>query len=463
MVLHWTDPELTSIPENLTYPLPCPWPHTASARDEGRRGSATPTCEIEEASVNSKERVRAALAREMPDRIPAGEFAIDFDTAQRILGHETYLRAKAKSQIAFWEGRRDEVVQSWKEDSVELYRKLDVYDVVNVNAMAFGTVPPKGYRPEAPEKIADGTWRDREGRVYRLSDVTMDISIVEDPGEWEREIGIPGGGTGDAVADNAAEVETPDPSIFEVVDHVIAELGKDRYILWAAGDESELPFFTGTNSPLSERSLCEYALQPELALAVAKEQFRRACARDRDMIRPGQDAVMWAQDFAYKTGPMISPDMFRRYVTDFAKERVRILKEEFGLPVFKHACGNNSALMDQFLEIGYACYQSIQPTAGMDLAEVKSKYGDRLCLWGGIPVEHLVDGTMEEIRADVRKAVAAGKTPASGGSCGPDGRPGGVDGRPGGYIFGSSHSIAVGTKYDNFMAMLDEFDRNRDC
>jgi hypothetical protein len=30
--------------------------------------------------------------------------------------------------------------------------------------------------------------------------------------------------------------------------------------------------------------------------------------------------------------------------------------------------------------------------------------------------------------------------------------------KPGGrFILGASHSIAVGTKYDNFMAMLDEY------
>jgi hypothetical protein len=27
----------------------------------------------------------------------------------------------------------------------------------------------------------------------------------------------------------------------------------------------------------------------------------------------------------------------------------------------------------------------------------------------------------------------------------------------GGYIFGDTHSIAVGTKYDNFMALLDAY------
>lgn len=386
--------------------------------------------------MNSKERVKSVLARRQPDRIPAGEFAIDFDTVERLLGHETFLRAKAKSQIALWEGRRDEVVMSWKEDSVELYRKLDVYDIVNVNAMAFGQLPPRGYDPEAPELIAPGTWKDRQGRIFKLSEATKDISLVADPLEWEREF---------SASDYPAEgpVEAPDPSAFEVVDHLIRELGAERYILWGAGDESELPFLKGSSSPLSERSLCQLALDPELCDAVAAYQFRRARERDGYCIRPGQDGVMWAQDFACKTGPIISPEMFRRYVTRYAKERVRALREERGLPVFKHACGNNWALLDQFAEIGYACYQSIQPTASMDLGEVAGRYGGAFCLWGGLPVEDLVGGSMDEVRRDVRRAVEAGK-------------------RAPAYIFGSSHSVAVGTKYDNFMAMLDEFVKLRD-
>ena len=97
--------------------------------------------------MDSKERVRRALAHEPVDRVPIGFFAIDFDTVERILGHETYVRAKAKSQIAFWEGRRDEVVQSWKEDTIELYRKLDFIDIVNVSAMASSVAPPRELLP----------------------------------------------------------------------------------------------------------------------------------------------------------------------------------------------------------------------------------------------------------------------------------------------------------------------------
>ena len=80
--------------------------------------------------LTSKKRVDSVFAGQIPDRPVIGFFAIDSDTAGRILGRETYWRAKAKSQIGFWEGRRDEVVQSWIEDGIELYKKLDFVDIV---------------------------------------------------------------------------------------------------------------------------------------------------------------------------------------------------------------------------------------------------------------------------------------------------------------------------------------------
>jgi uroporphyrinogen-III decarboxylase len=119
------------------------------------------------------------------------------------------------------------------------------------------------------------------------------------------------------------------------------------------------------------------------------------------------------------------------------KERVQAMKAQ-GLSVVKHACGNNWKLLDMFLEAEYDAYQSIQATAGMDLAAVKAYCGDRLALWGGVRVENLVSGTPEDVRQDVARAfqVAAPK---------------------GGYIFGTTHSVAVGTRFDNFMAMLDAY------
>jgi len=71
---------------------------------------------------------------------------------------------------------------------------------------------------------------------------------------------------------------------------------------------------------------------------------------------------------------------------------------------------------------------------------VKQAYGDRLTLWGGVAVEHLIGGTPDDVRADVARAMAA---------CKPGGR----------FILGSSHSIAVGTRWENHRAMLAEWER----
>jgi hypothetical protein len=380
--------------------------------------------------MNSKERVNATIKGQIPDKIPFGEFSIDFDTAGKILGHETYLRAKAKSQIAFWEGRRDEVVQSWKEDTVELYRKLDCIDLINVASMASSLAPPKDYDPDPPRRIDAKTWIDQKGCVYKFSETTADITMVEDPEMWTREFNEE-----DFSIDVIAK---PDESIFEVVDYVIEKLGKDRFILGPAGDEVAMLLLGGM-----ERGLTEFLTDPEILKLAYRKALAEADQQDQYYIRPGSDGVLWGQDFSYKAGPMISPKIFREFCLPAIKERVEHVKR-YHQSVFKHACGNNWALMDMFLEAGYDCYQSIQPTARMDLKEVKERYGGRICLWGGIPVEDLVSGTPADIRKDVRNAVTYGAP-------------------RGGYIFGSSHSIAVGTKYDNFMAMLDEFEKLRNC
>ncbi len=373
-------------------------------------------------AVNGRERVRRTLAREPVDRIPIGFFAIDFDTVERLLGHETYLRAKAKSQIAFWEGRRDEVVQSWKEDLIALYRKLDFIDVINLGAMASSVAPPKDYEPERVRRIDDVTWAAEDGRVWKYSEITADLTLVARPEPCYTLEDFP----------LDLDPEPPDPSVFEVVDAVIAELGEDRYILGPSGGEAGMVLLGGM-----EYGLLLYALRPELVRRAIALYTRQANLLDAYYLRPGSDGVLWGTDFAATAGPFISPQMFREFCLPSIKTRVQAVKSR-GLAVFKHACGNNWKLLDMFVEAGYQAYQSIQASAGMDLAAVKARYGDKLTLWGGARVENLVSGTPEDVRRDVAEAMRAGA-------------PGG------GYIFGTTHSVAVGTKYENFMVMLDAY------
>ncbi|MFC1677051.1 uroporphyrinogen decarboxylase family protein [Planctomycetota bacterium] len=375
--------------------------------------------------MNSKERAKIAFSRGLPDRPALGFFAIDSDTAGKVLGRETYWRAKAKSQIAFWEGRRDEVVQSWIEDGIELYKKLDIIDIIPVCCDAAGMCPPKDYEPDPPKKIDDSTWVDKAGCVYKYSPVTKDITMVEDPGQWSRQYKLE-----DELWDG--KVERPDESIFEVVDAFIDAFGKDKFILGPAGDENVWLLLGGM-----ERGMMEIASRPEEVKEIYMSRVKQAEAVDEYYIRPGQDGILWGEDIAFQGGPMINPRTYRELFLHGFTQRISHVKE-FGQTLVKHSCGNNWDVLDMFVEAGIDCYQSIQASAGMDIAEVQKKYKDDFAVWGGVPVENLIGGTAEDVRGDVDKVMknVAGN---------------------GGFVLGTSHSVAVGSNYDNFMALLDQF------
>ncbi len=373
--------------------------------------------------MTSKERVTAVLEGRIPDRVPNGEFAVDFDTVEKILGRETYLRAKALSQIAFWEGRHDEVAESYLKDHIELHRKLEL-DIVTF-PMATWEIPPPNDDPP-PRRIDTNTWEDRYGRVYKLSDITHDITCVHDPVLDEKEFTV-------SEFERSPAPPERDERSWKILDAVVQELKDEKFICGPSGGSIGILLLGGM-----ERGLLEIGANPDVVRAATAFTLKAQNQADGVFIHPDADAILWGEDLGYNAGPFVSPAMFRDLFLEANKARARNIKEKFGKKILKHCCGNVTALLDFFVEIGYDAYQSIQPTAGMDICEVKKTHGDRITLWGGVAVENLMGGTADDVRRDVRRAMECAK---------PGGR----------FILGASHSIAVGTKYDNYMAMLDEY------
>jgi len=81
--------------------------------------------------MTPKERVYTTLNHKEPDIIPWGEHAIDYTIYEMVLGRESFVRAKIKETKALWEGRRDEVVSSYKRDLIDLSDALGL-DIINV-------------------------------------------------------------------------------------------------------------------------------------------------------------------------------------------------------------------------------------------------------------------------------------------------------------------------------------------
>ena len=378
--------------------------------------------------MNSKERVRAAINREPVDEVPLGFYVVDYDTVEKVIGRKTFVRRKIDARIALWEGRRDEVVESYKRDTVEFYRKIDCADVICFKECPM--VPPTDYEPLHPQKIDENTWRTNDGRVWRASYESNMLTCVHSPDTgrptFTREM-----------FEGPIEDTPPDPSEFECVDYLIEQLGADRYIMGSSGGVTGIVRLGG-----QEQGLMNYALIPDVVHAATRRSVERQNLMDEYRIRPGQDGVLFEHDMGATKGPMISPTMFREFVAPAMKQRVQRVRS-LDMQVTLHCCGNLLEVMDQIADTGVMCYQSLQSFAGMEVGRLKQAWGHRMAFWGGVSLECLVQGTPDDVRKDVRQAMERGA-------------PGG------GFILGPSHSIAMGTKYDNFMAMLDEYNRLKD-
>lgn len=365
--------------------------------------------------ITPKQRVRTALAHHEPDRVPVGEIIVECDMVEQVLGHESFLRGHFKTDQAYWEGRRDEVVDSLKRDTVELARKLEL-DVVPV-----WLVPSRHKEIKRPRRIAEGVYQDEKGNILQYSEVSKWLMVVKDA-DAEREWRL-----ADFVFE---EPEEPDESEFEMIRYVMGELGDTHYVIGRHGGDPTFPVLGG-----QERGLMMWVQEPEIVKRAIEVATERVLVRDRWLIREGVDALHPDQDYSGTGGPLVNPRLLRQLSLP-AMRRQCEAAHALGVQVIKHACGNNWAILDLFVEAGYDAYQGIQGGAGMDVRRLKETYGDKLAIWGGVQIENLILGTRDDVRRDVEYAL---RYAAVGG----------------GLVLNSSHAIVPGTKYDNFMTMLD--------
>ena len=112
---------------------------------------------------------------------------------------------------------------------------------------------------------------------------------------------------------------------------------------------------------------------------------------------------MIADDIAYNRGLFLPPRLMERLVYPFYQAAICEIKAHRDVPVFLHTDGDIRAALDNIVDCGFDGLQSLQPSAGMDIAEVKRRYGDTLCLMGNLDLDRLMPfGTPEEIETQVR-------------------------------------------------------------
>ena len=112
-----------------------------------------------------------------------------------------------------------------------------------------------------------------------------------------------------------------------------------------------------------------------------------------------KETALWIYDeFSSKLSPMFSPKTFEKVFLPVYKKLIAKYKEVGIKHIILHCDGNSLPLLDMIIEAGFTGLQSLAPTAGMWLPDVKKKYGNQLVLIGGMcNIETLAKGTKQDI------------------------------------------------------------------
>jgi uroporphyrinogen decarboxylase len=229
----------------------------------------------------------------------------------------------------------------------------------------------------------------------------------------------------------------PNPSdedeICRLVD-LVRDMSGDRYCLLLHGDATYGIPAGGKMEAFSARLVEE----PDAVLADAQRMVDNALARaERLKKRTNLDGFALCADYCLNKGPFLSPRQFRIFVAPFLK-RLTGGYRDMGYYVIKHTDGNIMPIIEDLVDSGPHALHSLDPQAGVDIAEVKARYGKKVCLIGNVNCGKLDTGTDEECVESARYCLKHGS-------------PGG------GYIFSTSNCIYTGMRLYRYELILEEW------
>ena len=225
-----------------------------------------------------------------------------------------------------------------------------------------------------------------------------------------------------------------------------ARIGQDYVEQLTAYDRREDPltiisdrwggFFGGLRGMVGVERLCvlfydDPAWVEEMMDAVA--DFIIAMM-DRILEHTTVDVYGFWEDMAYKTGPLIGPDMMRRFALPRYRRVVDHLRSR-GVPfVTLDSDGDISSLIPVWLDAGIDTLYPFEVQCGMDVVQVRKEYGRELRLWFGIDKRALARGpaAIDAEFARVRPLMEEG-----------------------GYIPDLDHSVPPDVSYANYCYYLE--------
>jgi len=356
--------------------------------------------------LNSRERIWRAMEFEEPDRVPITELGIDLPHIESITGGRYGGGVVAAALTLEVESRGEDLIEL----TVKCYKKLK-FDMIEGNVS-----PPKDWKSKINP---DGTMIDEWGRVLFNDQkckrwIPGTKTLFNSPEDWEN-LGFPD--------PHAPGRSSGLECMRRLVDGKMVLCGgvRDPFaLLWE--------MFTPINfvkwmyqEPSFIRKMLEKVTVYNLEIIGLLADF-------------DVEVVISSGDWCEKMGPMVPLKFFREVIFPSLRRHVGVAHSR-GLKFIKHTDGNIMPLAEDVSSIVDGLH-SLDPSAGVDIGELKRRYDGKLVLLGNVSVDNLARKSKEEVIKETKECIRKAS-------------PGG------GHILTSSNTWFMDAKLENCLAVVE--------
>lgn len=342
--------------------------------------------------MTKKERVLAVSKHKPVDRIPKGEIWIDGNLANNIMG------------------------TNYPTDYQHFERDKHIREILNMDIVNVGDWPQREIGIDGKGNIVYLSNYGYEFIVSVSKHITKPpIEDIEDAGKYVK-----------------PDIKNVNPAIItryakETDLFIFAQIGGPVSMLNEMFPMEDYMIYCLTN-PYQIKSITDKVMDYEIQKA-------------KLFIDNGADGIFFADDIAFNTGTFLPPHIMDELVWPYYKNVVNEIKAYKDIPVFAHSDGNLNSVLHKYVEAGFDGLQSLQPSAGMNISEIKAKYGDDLCLWGNIDLDYVMCfAKPDEVKKVVRQTID-------------------IAGKNSGYILSTCNSMVDSIPPENVLAMMEEAER----
>ncbi len=329
---------------------------------------------------SSKEKILKAIHLEEPESIPLFDFLYEHKSLENVIGRK--------------------ILHITPEVIVEGHKAL------GLDMICLGAGPPTGW---INKTISPSIEVDEWGIKYR---VTPDLRTL--PWFIEGPIKNP---------EDLEAYEMPDP-------HAPGRLSNIEAVLNMVGREMAVAASFPIGGPLTaagfltgfDKILVHIIANPSFAKKILQLQTEYCLEMGKRYIDAGIEIIFLNEDLGDIHGPFLAPKTLRERVLSHLKEICDSLKRR-GAKILLHCDGNLNAIIEDIIGLGIDGLHPLERKSQMNIAHLKSEYGDKICLIGNVDASILIPlGSRDEITRQIKGCIE---------TAGPSG----------GYIFASDHSI----------------------